>query len=50
MEANMKTYDIKYSCGCIHEIEDKKLEAHKPTGNNKDCKQHKKLPLQIIQT
>lgn len=37
------TYDIKYSCGCIHEIEEKNNEGihtHRPTGNNRPCGDH----------
>jgi hypothetical protein len=37
----METYDVTYSCGCTHEIKiDKGI--HSPTGNNKDCEEHKK--------
>jgi len=43
----MKTYNIQYSCGCVHEMRQNNvlnLEAfHKPTGNNKDCEEHKKV-------
>ena len=38
----MKIYNIIYSCGCIHEIQDLKLESHKPTGKNKYCSEHTK--------
>jgi len=34
-------YNITYSCGCVHEIENKQ-GVHQPTGNNKNCKEHKK--------
>ena len=37
----MKTYNITYSCGCVHEIEDVKEGMHKPTENNQDCAKHK---------
>ena len=37
----MGTYNINYSCGCVHEIKIA-IPFHKPTGNNKDCKEHKK--------
>jgi len=42
----MEKYNIKYGCGCVHEMEQNdvtKNEAfHKPTGNNQDCEEHKK--------
>ncbi len=42
----MEKYNIKYSCGCVHEIiqnDVEKLEAfHKPTGNDTVCSIHKK--------
>ena len=37
----MKTYNITYSCGCVHEIGEEQ-GVHQATGNNKDCKEHKK--------
>lgn len=37
----MEKYNVNYKCGCVHEIEEIKGH-HKPTGNNKDCKEHKK--------
>lgn len=36
----MKKYDVKYQCGCIHEIEVTE-GIHRATGNNKDCERHK---------
>ena len=35
-------YNIKYTCGCIHEIEEKQITENVyqqvPTGNNQKCK------------
>ena len=35
-------YNIIYTCGCIHEIEQKANGMHEPTGNNTECELHKK--------
>ena len=34
-------YNVKYHCGCIHEITNNQ-GVHQPTGNNQECKHHKK--------
>jgi len=34
-----KAYNVKYSCGCIHELQEGVM--HEPTGKNKHCKDHK---------
>lgn len=36
----MAKYNVNYKCGCIHELEEKEGQ-HKPTGNNKNCEEHK---------
>lgn len=33
-------YDVTYSCGCKHEIENKQ-GVHTPTGNETNCEHHK---------
>lgn len=42
----MEKYNIVYSCSCVHELQENdtsKHEAfHKPTGNNQDCKEHRR--------
>lgn len=41
-EVYMKSYNVKYSCGCVHEIKEEH-GLHKPTGVKKQqCKVHKK--------
>ena len=40
-EKILETYNITYSCGCIHEIEAVKGGLHRATDNNKDCEEHK---------
>lgn len=41
----METYNIKYLCGCVHEIECGTLEEtggrHNPTGKQEKCSEHK---------
>lgn len=48
----MKLYNITYSCGCVHEIQEGTLEGtggmHKPTGNNKDCDKHKSKEVENV--
>ena len=36
----METYDVKYSCGCLHEIVND-AGAHRPTGKQQNCDEHK---------
>ena len=36
----MKNYNIEYSCGCVHEIENNN-GVHQPTCKNKNCDIHK---------
>lgn len=36
----MEKYNIKYSCGCVHEIENNR-GVHQATGKNKNCNIHK---------
>ncbi len=40
VKKTMKKYNIKYSCGCVHEIKEEK-GLHEATGNNKNYKEHK---------
>jgi len=37
----MVKYNIDYSCGCIHEIEEKN-GVHNPTGKQTLCEEHKR--------
>lgn len=34
-------YKVTYLCGCVHEIEVVKGGLHRPTGDNKNCENHK---------
>ena len=38
----MEKHNINYSCGCVHEIENHH-GMWRPTGNNQDCKDHKRV-------
>jgi len=33
-------HNVKYSCGCVHEIENNH-GFWQPTGNNQDCNMHR---------
>ena len=41
MKEIKEKHNIKYSCGCVHEIGLGTMGMWKPTGKNKNCKLHK---------
>lgn len=36
----MENYNVKYGCGCVHEIEEQSGN-HRPTGKQEKCNKHK---------
>ena len=40
-EEILEQYNVKYSCGCVHEMEVPKNNSHRPTGNGVECDRHK---------